>query len=107
MPPASHEASPLRRRHVSDQERVLDALEPLRFSHGRMKAEQHHFQQEPFGEVEPIPYRARFSLEEFQRITECLTPGTMEDKWFVYFREPSLACTGAGPGRLSTALISM
>ena len=45
---------------------------------------------EPFGELLPIPYRARFSAEEFERLKLGLIPEAMEDKWFVYFTDSAL-----------------
>lgn len=45
---------------------------------------------QPFGKVEPIPYRDSFSAEEFRRIKAGFSPEVMEDKWMIYFEEGSL-----------------
>jgi hypothetical protein len=44
----------------------------------------------PFTVGVAIPFRAIFSLEEFDRIREGMMPEAMEDKWFGYFEEPHL-----------------
>jgi hypothetical protein len=48
------------------------------------------WKREPFGPVAPIPYAATFTPAEFERIGRGLIPEAMEDKWFIYFQEPSL-----------------
>jgi hypothetical protein len=48
------------------------------------------WQIEPFAELEPIPYRASFSAQEFARIKDGLVPAEMEEKWFIFFEMPSL-----------------
>lgn len=44
----------------------------------------------PFGELAPIPYRRDFTPQDLDRLKDGLVPEAMEDKWFVYFEEPSL-----------------
>jgi hypothetical protein len=46
---------------------------------------------EPFGNVEPIPYEARYTEAEFAKLRLGLIPEQMEDKWFIYFDDPFLA----------------
>ena len=55
-----------------------------------MSARSDSWKREPFGPVEPIPYAATFTPAEFERIGQGLIPEAMEDKWFIYFEEPSL-----------------
>ena len=48
------------------------------------------WKREPFGEMLSIPYRSRFSADEFERLKLGLIPQAMEDKWFIYFAESTL-----------------
>lgn len=48
------------------------------------------WKRQPFAEVTPIPFRTSFSAEEFERIKAGHLPADMDDKWFIYFVEPSL-----------------
>ena len=56
----------------------------------RLIARRDSWTTEAFGEVEPIPYRASLCAEEFERVKAGLIPEQMEDKWFIYYEEPSL-----------------
>ena len=59
----------------------------------------------PFGELVTIPYRSRFSADEFERLKLGLIPRAMEDKWFIYFAESTLflhrSWTGMGVFKVS------
>jgi hypothetical protein len=55
-----------------------------------MTARDDSWKREPFGPVAPIPYAAVFTPAELERIGKGLIPQAMEDKWFIYFEEPSL-----------------
>ena len=63
------------------------------------------WKREPFAKTELIPYAARFTMEEFERIKAGLVPAAMEDKWFIYFDEPWLflhrSWTGKGVYRVN------
>jgi hypothetical protein len=37
-----------------------------------------------------IPFDRHYSATEFERIKEGLVPGSMDDKWFVFYEEPWL-----------------
>jgi len=70
----------------------------------RPVARRDSWQTKAFGAVEPIPYQASFSAEEFERLKAGLIPAEMENKWFIYFEAPSLflhrSWTGAGMYRI-------
>lgn len=45
---------------------------------------------EPFQGSETVPYAARFSYEEYDRIARGLVPEVMEDKWFIFLEDDML-----------------
>ena len=45
---------------------------------------------EPFKEGIPLPYQAVFDSEQLARLQDGLIPQQMEDKWFIYYKEPHL-----------------
>ena len=45
---------------------------------------------EPFKEGIPLPYQAVFDSEQLARLQDGLIPSQMEDKWFIYYKEPHL-----------------
>ena len=55
-----------------------------------MIAERSHWKNLPFGEVEPVPYRATFEAGQLPLLTQGFIPRQMEDKWFIFFEEPYL-----------------
>ncbi len=44
----------------------------------------------PFKEMKTIPFETEYSQEEFNKIIQGLIPEQMEDKWFIYYEQPSL-----------------
>ncbi|MGA0600511.1 hypothetical protein ACO2Q3_07380 [Caulobacter sp. KR2-114] len=62
------------------------------------------WESEPIVDARPLPFSASYSAAEFDRIRQGLVPEVMEDKWFVYFEEPSLflhrSWTGQGVYRV-------
>lgn len=56
-----------------------------------MSANAESWKRVPFGEVQEIPYRSRFTAPEYEKLKLGLIPRAMEDKWFIYYEEPFLA----------------
>jgi hypothetical protein len=69
-----------------------------------MSATPASWEHKPFKEVVPIPYQATFDAAQFARLRMGLVPQKMENKWFIYFDEPSLVrISGIGPRRVSAS----
>lgn len=53
-----------------------------------LKATKDSWQREPFVSGLPVPYNARLSKSDMEKIAVGLVPQAMEDKWFIYYEAP-------------------